>query len=229
MRIAWAIWEILRQPQPKDRALAMHRILLTIDACYSIRNYNAAIALMSVLDNSAVHRLRGSLALLPPSTWDLYDKYTKMFNSQGNFKTYREILAASITPCIPYLGSYLTDVVFVSDGNPTLIPNTNLINFVKCRNLSNILKPLQQFQSVGPTFVTVGRYQEWLDKSAKEAATHSEQEFYDTSLEYEPQVAQPKPLTKEAKAAAEKLSKEIFPKDAAILKKAKLAATKTKP
>ncbi|KAH3760659.1 Ras guanine nucleotide exchange factor [Pelomyxa schiedti] len=225
-RTMWAITEIVRHDNIRDRAILLHRLILTADACFALRNYNAVMEIISALQNSAVHRLRSSWELLPGSTWDLYDKYTQLFDPKGNFSVYRETLKFAVPPCIPYLGVFLTDVVFVCDGNPNTVPDTTLINFVKYRNLSNVIKAIQQFQMQPHSFTSVPSYTKYLQDSANTCLTSDQ--AYDRSLAAEPTNKPLEPLTPKEQEAkrkqVEKLSKEIFSKEDSILLKAKKAS-----
>ncbi|KAH3759619.1 Ras guanine nucleotide exchange factor [Pelomyxa schiedti] len=223
-RTMWAITEVVRQENLRDRAAILHRLILTADACFHLRNYNAVMEIMSALHNSALHRLKSSWELLPGTTWDLYDKYTQLFDPKGNFQPYRDTLKFAVPPCIPYLGVFLTDVVFVCDGNPNFVPDTTLINFVKYRNLSNVIKAIQQFQMQPHSFTLVPHYMKYLHDSIR----FTSDQAYDRSIAVEPtnRPAEP-PTPKELEAkrkAVEKHSKEIFSKEDTILLKAKKAA-----
>eukprot|EP01105_Mastigella_eilhardi_P009761 TRINITY_DN2291_c0_g1_i1.p1 TRINITY_DN2291_c0_g1~~TRINITY_DN2291_c0_g1_i1.p1 ORF type:complete len:469 (-),score=135.23 TRINITY_DN2291_c0_g1_i1:46-1452(-) len=229
-RTVWFISEIVTRENAKDRAILINKFILTAEAAFNTGNYNTVMEIMSALQNSAIHRLRNSWQLLPPDTWDLFDKFKSLFDAQGNFQVYRDKLKLSVPPCIPYLGTFLTDIVFVCDGNPGLIPDTDLINFAKYRNLTNIIRTIQQFQLVGPAFRPVPGYQKFLADSP--LTSLDMERAFERSVELEPN----KPsqnraatMTKEEikkKNEVEKISKEIFSKEETLMKKAKKRSLK---
>ncbi|KAH3764811.1 Ras guanine nucleotide exchange factor [Pelomyxa schiedti] len=222
-RTMWCISEVVRFKSEKERALAIHRLILTADACFRIRNFNGLMEIISSLQNSAVHRLKHSWSYLPPTTWDLYDKYCAFLDAKGNFQQYRDALKVSVTPCIPYLGMILTDLTFANDGNPDLITGTQLVNFAKYRHTSGIVKALQLWQVTGFSFDRVEKIQHYLNGSKVLTADES----FDMSLSLEPPNKSGTPA-KINTSAVEKASRDIFGKDNTLLLKAQKMAAKGK-
>ncbi|KAH3756001.1 Ras guanine nucleotide exchange factor [Pelomyxa schiedti] len=226
-RTCWAITEVVQQRDVKDRAVAIHRLLLCAEASFNLRNFNAVMEIISALQNSAVHRLKNSWEILTPAAWDIYDKLTALFDAKGNFQIYRDTLKVAVAPCLPYLGSFLTDIIFAGDGNPDKIPQTDLINFVKYRNLTSIIKGIQVWQNQGFSLAPVPAIQSYLINAAATSLTTDA--CFDLSEELEPPSATKGTMGKEAAAkrtAAEKTSKEVFSKEEKLLKKSKKAALK---
>ena len=48
-------------------------------------------------------------------------------------------------PCIPYLGMYLMDLVFIEESTPDFLDG-NLINFSKLRMVSHIIRDIRTFK-----------------------------------------------------------------------------------
>jgi son of sevenless-like protein len=82
-------------------------------------------------------------------------------------------------------GVYLSDLTFIEDGNPNMLRNNDrLINFSKRMKTSEVIRDLQQYQTVPYPFVRVNELQMWLDN---ELTNSSEiQELYDLSTQVEP-------------------------------------------
>ena len=53
---------------------------------------------------------------------------------QGNYKYYRDKLSATAFPAVPYVGVFLKDLTFLSDGNPDYLRG-GLINLHKRRQV----------------------------------------------------------------------------------------------
>ncbi len=56
-------------------------------------------------------------------------------SSDGRFKNLRDAMHKFDPPCIPYLGMYLMDLVFIEESTPDFTDN-NLVNFSKLRMAS---------------------------------------------------------------------------------------------
>lgn len=72
-------------------------------------------------------------------------------SSQSSFKLYRERLHSSTPPCIPYIGVYLSDLVFIDEGNPDTVDSPHpspLFNFDKNRQVAAVIHEIQKYQHV---------------------------------------------------------------------------------
>ena len=67
-----------------------------------------------------------------PLTWK--EGYFPPPHLQGNYKHYRDRLAATEVPAVPYVGVFLKDLTFICDGNPDYLRG-GLINIHKRRQV----------------------------------------------------------------------------------------------
>jgi len=65
-------------------------------------------------------------------------------DTESSFASYRKALSAAGNPCMPYLGTHLSDLTFIEDGNPNEIDG--YINFKKRDMLSGVLLIIFQAQ-----------------------------------------------------------------------------------
>lgn len=120
-------------------------------------------------------------------------------DSAKNFSEYRELLHVINPPCVPFLGKhidlkriywdwlgvYLTDLTFIEDGNPDMIKNSkDLINFSKRIKTAEVIREIQQYQSVSYSFQIVPEIQTYIFHCLKGMDTLGD--MYDLSLGIEP-------------------------------------------
>eukprot|EP00727_Mastigamoeba_balamuthi_P011694 m51a1_g7147 putative domain containing protein (797) ;mRNA; r:319793-323796 len=205
-RSNWAIGEVLSHKSPETRAVVIDRLIDIAEHCRRLGNYNSVMEVMAALQSSAVHRLRTSWELLRSEAWERYDGLKALMDSEGNWPAYRETLRAAQPPCVPYLGVFLTDITFINDGNPNLIPGTSLINFNKWRAVASVLKEVARLQGQVMNFVPIPFIQNYVSRPP--AVPLSEQ--WDRSAALEETRSKSFHLSDKEKAARIKTSKEIF-------------------
>jgi len=123
--------------------------------------------------------------MVPSKTMQTFDELNKVMHSTMNFSVYREKIHTVSLPCLPFLGVYLSDLTFIEDGNPNMLRNNEkLINFSKRMKTAEVIRDLQQYQTVSYPFTKILELQAWLDF---ELTNSSEiQELYDLSTQVEP-------------------------------------------
>eukprot|EP01027_Heterolobosea_sp_BB2_P008527 GEZU01012655.1.p2 GENE.GEZU01012655.1~~GEZU01012655.1.p2 ORF type:complete len:120 (-),score=60.36 GEZU01012655.1:217-576(-) len=60
------------------------------------------------------------------------------------YQELRKTLAKCTPPCVPFIGMYLTDLMFIEQGNPDMLRGK--INFFKRRLYSEVILEIQSFQ-----------------------------------------------------------------------------------
>jgi len=114
----------------------------------------------------------------------LLESLRELIASTKNFGLYRETLHAANPPCIPFLGVYLTDLNFIDEGIPSVVKNTELINFTKRIRNAEVIRDIQQYQNVPYTLNPVPDLQEWIVENMRAAG--DVHEMYNRSLTIEP-------------------------------------------
>jgi regulator of replication initiation timing len=99
-----------------------------------------------------------------------------------NFKNYRTIMDNVTPPCIPYLGMYQKDLLFLDDGNPNMIEN--LINFNKRMKMADVIFDLG-FCQIG-SFPTLSDIQPVIISWIFNSVNLSEKELYLCSRRVDP-------------------------------------------
>jgi len=177
----WIATMIVRINELKPRAAMMKRCIAIAEHCIALNNFNSAVEIISGLESSAVHRLKKTWELIPLETIVQLQNMKSIYSPHKAFKLYRERLHKAVGSCVPYLGIYLSDLVFIEDGNSDLTKDTNLVNFEKRVMISKVIVEIQQFQQLAYKLRPVTALQQAL----KNLDFLPEKEIYALSLEAE--------------------------------------------
>ena len=130
---------------------------------YKLKNFNSLAAIVVSMDMVSVSRLKQSFALLGKRITKVLQEFQVMLNPVGSFKQYRKELKHTASPVIPYLyvlehssaskglttvrsGVYLSDLMFIDQGNPDSFDN-GLINFDKQLLVYEIIREITIYQN----------------------------------------------------------------------------------
>merc|ERR1712154_60339 len=93
-----------------------------------------------------IHRLKQTFGALEKKSrrYKLYLEFKALFASDKNQKALRNELETMEQPGIPHIGIFLSDLVFIDDGNEDVVDGK--INFKKYELLSDRISWLQMFQ-----------------------------------------------------------------------------------
>jgi len=138
----WVATEICVIPELKKRIQMLKKWILVANECIKNNNFFSFFSIVAGLNLTPVSRLK--------KTWDgLSEKYSKMWNElekicdpSRNMKAYRDILAKSKPPIVPFLPIYLKDLTFMNDGNDAKV--NGMINFDKLRMMAKRVKDISK-------------------------------------------------------------------------------------
>lgn len=186
---SWVVGCVVRPETAKERARIFERFVLLAQQLRVLKNFNGMNAILSGLGSSAVFRLQTTKELLSARLVKKYDKLQALMSSSGNFQNYRNALRAAGHPAVPYLGNYLSALVFIEEGNPDFVnagsPEAprQLINFKKRRLVSRVIEEMRGYQVGGYyALLQVPVIVEFLNNLPEE----NEERLYDLSLVREP-------------------------------------------
>lgn len=184
----WAQKEILAGSKAKGRAETITHFIRIAKKLGDLKNLHSCFALVSALDSSPIFRLRDSWALVPATQKVSLDKLRRLFSSARNWERLRRHLSGAKLPAIPYLGLYLTDLLYIHLANPG---SATLDRGPRETQMNNILRVLADFQrseyppSLCPHLPCVRAYlnsHAYIDELQK----FVEDDLYKLSLEREP-------------------------------------------
>jgi hypothetical protein len=147
---------ILAPDDAKKRAVVIKHWSKVAKSCLDLSNYDSLMAIMCSLNSSVVQRLKRTWEIVSKKTKARLDELNQVVDFSRNHASLRSRLEKPVSPCLPFLGIYLTDLTFVDAGNPKTreIPGATsesgepmtVINFDKHMRMAKIIGHLQKFQ-----------------------------------------------------------------------------------
>lgn len=178
----WAVSVILWQDTLRARVRAYTKLINVAHHLYQLNNFNSLMALIAAFSSSAIHRLKFTREQVPDASQRILKEMIELMDSTQSYGNYRQRLHDVDPPCVPFLGTYLTQITFMEDGNPDYI--NGLINYRKREMVFGVIREIQQYQqqSYNDEIVNVAHF-------LTELASNDENALYDLSLLREPRNA----------------------------------------
>lgn len=145
---------ILRVPDIKKRATVIKHWIKISRECLALHNYDSLMAIICALHSSNILRLKKTWEVLSQKTLTTLEQLGNVVDVSRNYAVLRQRLQNHVSPCLPFVGLYLTDLTFVDVGNQTTrhLPGEgetegrSVINFDKHMRTAKIIGDLQRFQ-----------------------------------------------------------------------------------
>ncbi|KAK6381336.1 cell division cycle-related protein [Exophiala oligosperma] len=180
----WTAEMILAHSEVKKRVVVVKHFVAIADKCRALNNFSAVTAIISAFGTAPILRLGRTWQGVNPKTQAMLESMRQLISTAKNFSQYRETLATATPPCIPFMGVYMTDLIFIEDGIPSLAKNSELINFSKRTKTAEVIRLIQQYQNVPYNLNPVPDLQDWIAENMRNAG--DVQEMYAQSLKIEP-------------------------------------------
>ena len=216
---------ILQLEDPKKRAVVIKQWVKIANKFLELANYDSLFAVICSLESSTILRLRRTWELVSTKTKATLEHLKSVVDISKNYAVLRQRLQNHVPPCLPFVGTYLTDLTFVDIGNQTTrqLPgegsdrSKSVINFDKHMKTAKIISELQRFQ-IPYRFTEIPELQTWMQDQLVRVRTSDEssmQNHYRRSLILEPRdqaQGRPSPLESQPSflTTKDKLDKEKF-------------------
>ncbi|KAL4951093.1 ras guanine nucleotide exchange factor domain-containing protein [Aspergillus filifer] len=185
---------ILQLEEPKKRAAIMKQWVKIANKCLELNNYDSLMAIICSLNSSMISRLRRTWEIVSQKTKATLEYLRGIVDVSRNYAVLRQRLQNHVPPCLPFVGTYLTDLTFVDHGNQAVRNlstdegDMSVINFDKHVKTARIISELQRFQ-IPYRLTEVPELQAWMQSELIRVRSNGEkslQTFYRRSLVLEP-------------------------------------------
>jgi len=120
---------ILSQDQGRQRIKMYEKMIDIAKHLEKINNFNTLMSILAGIKLAPIHRLKKIQKKVTSSKIEVLERLVALMFGEGSMKDYRRQLAQASLPCLPYVGTSLTDLTFIEDGNSD--KTGELINFKK--------------------------------------------------------------------------------------------------
>eukprot|EP00301_Raphidiophrys_heterophryoidea_P025032 c8299_g1_i1.p1 GENE.c8299_g1_i1~~c8299_g1_i1.p1 ORF type:complete len:696 (-),score=177.61 c8299_g1_i1:27-2114(-) len=183
----WVQREALSSKDVKVRAQTLSKMIQIAHYCFELQNFNDAKAMVAATQSAPLYRLRKTWEKVKEKEMKWISEIDVALSSERSYRLCREKLANLAPPCVPYLGMFLSDLVFIEDGNKDFVKGfDNIINFDKRRKIAAVIRKIQQLQQDRYKFEKVHKLSSML--ATLEFPNDNEEEMYQLSLVREPRV-----------------------------------------
>jgi len=161
----WVQLQVLSHEDMRKRAAYYTKFIKIAEQCRELNNFNSLFAIYCGLTANPLHRLRKTLELVPERLKKKFSEFKELFAGEKNSRNFRRVLQTSLTPCIPHLGIFLSDLTFTEDGNPDEL--LGMINFQKRCKLAERIRWIKQYQQEGYQLLSVPVIQDYFKNNLK--------------------------------------------------------------
>ena len=187
---------ILQLEDPHKRAKLIKQWVKIANKCLELDNYDSLMAIICSLNSSTILRLKRTWDIVSAKTKASLENLKSIVEVSRNYAVLRQRLQNLVPPCLPFVGTYLTDLTFVDVGNQTtrhLAGDGNeegkpVINFDKHMKTARIIGELQRFQ-IPYRLTEVPELQTWMQDQLVRVRSSDQsnvQNYYRRSLLLEP-------------------------------------------
>lgn len=130
-----------------ERATIIERIIDCAMECYTMGNFSTTMQIVACLGKHYISQLKDAWSYVSKRKLTRLQTLEEICSPLQNFKSLRMTIRKRIAlekPCIPYLGVYLTDLIFIEEGNPTFLDRV----FVNYHKWELIFRTIQEIEYI---------------------------------------------------------------------------------
>ncbi|KAJ1337044.1 hypothetical protein BSLG_006804 [Batrachochytrium salamandrivorans] len=111
----WVAQQILEAKSPKRRFQLICYFIRVAKGCLDCNNFDSVRSIVAGLQSTPVYRLERTWAMVGRRERAVFDKIAELASLDHNNDCYRRRLESTKPPFVPYLGTHLGDITFVSE------------------------------------------------------------------------------------------------------------------
>eukprot|EP01102_Stenamoeba_stenopodia_P008687 TRINITY_DN2525_c0_g3_i1.p1 TRINITY_DN2525_c0_g3~~TRINITY_DN2525_c0_g3_i1.p1 ORF type:complete len:1043 (-),score=227.01 TRINITY_DN2525_c0_g3_i1:83-3211(-) len=157
----WVITAIVKKVQTKQRVQVLQKMIDLLQRLLQLSDFNAVMAILHGLESTPIKRLKKTWAEVDRAHLAHYKQVEDMMTFEQNYKHYRLLIRNLAPGMVPYLGVFLTDLIFVEEGMDDTVEG--LINFQKKYRLAEIISSIMAPRK--PSLldeIPSSKYRQWL-------------------------------------------------------------------
>ncbi|KAH9281248.1 Ras-specific guanine nucleotide-releasing factor RalGPS1 [Echinococcus granulosus] len=140
----WVQKEILKYPAVNKRTEMLSYFIKLAKHLVEVNNLYSAMSIVSALQVECVYRLRLTWSGLGHRERAAYRRLEELFGQQDNCRLLREHTAAMRLPGIPYLGLYLSDLIYTNVAHPRINGQPTTVWVTKLNTIVDAIAHFQQ-------------------------------------------------------------------------------------
>jgi len=183
----WVATAIVKEERLRNRARLVQKFIKIAQYLFQFNNFSTCMAVLAGLSTASVYRLKWTWNEIPNPIQKVLSDMKEKLESAHAYKVYRQTLATANPPCIPYLGTYLTDLTFIEEGNSAFYKG--MINFQKRKLIYDVIEKVMRYQVMPYNFTSVNQIQSLLI-DLKRFSVDKEEDLYNFSISREPKNAE---------------------------------------
>ncbi|CAE6501866.1 unnamed protein product [Rhizoctonia solani] len=192
---SWVAFSVLEKDEPRRRGNTIKHFIHVAEKCRALHNYSSMAALIAGLNSPPIRRLKRTWDSVPAKFTAILDDVEATLDSGRNFTAYKQRLKSVDSPCVPFLGVYLTMLTFIQDGNKDFIDKEKgIINFGKRQKAAEVIREIQSYQAKQYNLSVVDQVQTFIEQSL--ASIEEKADYWETSMALEPREREDEKMTR---------------------------------